>query len=256
MTSINFGVGTAIGRRTDVSNPTPSFLGILQEVDISFDQTLKELMGQYKMPVDVAPAQLKVTGKAKFARISAYTINDLFLGDSVTLSAGERMSIAEAATIPATPGPYTITVAQNATFQNDLGVFYASSGVQLIRVASAPAVGQYSVDDITPGQGVYTFAAADQAVGVLIYYNYTVTNLKQISMDNKLMGTGPSFELNLQEVYTNNAGQTNYLYLKLNACRSSKMTMPFKNIDYTISEFDFTAFADQANNWGSISTNE
>jgi hypothetical protein len=251
MTAINFGVGTAIGRRTDVSNPTPSFLGILQEIDISFDQTLKELMGQYKMPVDVAPAQLKVTGKAKFARISAYTINDLFLGDDVTLASGERMAIAEAQSVPATPGPYTVTVTNSATFENDLGVFYSSTGIQLVRVASGPTVGQYSVS-----AGVYTFAAADQAIAMLIYYDYTVTNLKKISMDNKLMGTGPTFELCIQEAYTNNLGTTNYLFLKLNACRSSKMTMPFKNMDYTISEFDFTAFADQSNNWGAISTSE
>ena len=251
MTAINFGVGTAIGRRTDVSNPTPSFLGVLQEIDISFDQTLKELMGQYKMPVDVAPAQLKVTGKAKFARISAYTLNDMFLGDDVTLSSGEAMAVAEAASVPATPGPYTVTVSHSGTFESDLGVFYSTTGIQLVRVAAGPTVGQYSVS-----AGVYTFAAADQGVAMLIYYNYTVTTLKKIAMDNKLMGTGPTFELNLQESYTNNIGTTNYLYLKLNACRSSKMTMPFKNMDYTISEFDFTAFADQSNNWGSISTSE
>lgn len=254
MTSINFGVGTAIGRRTDISNPTPAFLGILQEIDISFDQTLKELMGQYKMPVDVAPAQLKVTGKAKFARISAYTMNDMFLGESVTTSSGERMAVAETHSVPSSPGPYTVTTTNAATFENDLGVFYSATGIQLIRVAGgAEATGKYSVDE---GTGIYTFAAGDAGAALLFYYDYTVTNLKQITMANTLMGSGPSFELNLQEAYTNNAGQTNYLYLKLNACRSSKMTFPFKNIDYTISEFDFTAFADQSNNWGAISTNE
>ncbi len=249
MTAINFGVGTAIGRRTDISNPTPSFLGILQEIDISFDQTLKELMGQYKMPVDVAQAQLKVTGKAKFARISAYTINDMFLGETVTGSAGSKMAVAEAQTVPATP--YQVTVTNSATFVADLGVFYSSTGIQLIRVASGPTVGQYSV-----AAGVYTFAAADTTVAMLIYYDYTVSTLKNISMANTLMGTGPAFELNLQENYTNNIGTTNTLFLRLNACRSSKMTMPFKNIDYTISEFDFTAFADQSNNWGVLSTTE
>lgn len=251
MTAINFGVGTIIGRRTDISNPTPAFLGIMQDIEIDFDQTLKELMGQYKMPVDVAPAQLKVTGKAKFAKIQANTVNDLILGQTLTSAAGQAMAIAEAGTIPGTP--YQITVANAATFKEDLGVFYASNGVQLTRVAATPATGQYSVDEAT---GVYTFAAADTTLTVTLYYTYTVATLKQISMANQLMGVGPVFEINIQESYTNNAGVTNTMFLKLNACRSSKLTWPFKNMDYTIQEFDFTAFADQSNNWGTIATSE
>jgi hypothetical protein len=254
MTAINFGVGTAIGRRTDISNSTPAFMGILQEIDISFDQTLKELMGQYKMPVDVAQAQLKVTGKAKFAKISANTMNDLFLGETVVSSSGEKMAIAETHSVPSSPGAYTVTVTNAATFENDLGVFYSATGIQLTRVGSgSEALGKYSVNT---GTGVYTFDAADADAALLFYYDYTVTTLKQISLANQLMGTGPAFELNLQESYTNNAGTTNYIYLKLNACRSSKLTWPFKNMDYTIQEFDFTAFADQSNNWGAISTSE
>jgi hypothetical protein len=251
MTQINFGVGTVIGRRTDISNPTPAFFGIMQDIDIAFDQTLKELMGQYKMPVDVAPAALKVTGKAKFAKIQANSMNDLLFGETLTTASGEAMAVAETGTIPDTPGPYTITVSHSGTFQQDLGVFYTSNGNQLTRVAAGPTTGQYSVS-----AGVYTFAAADKNLGVTFYYSYTVTTLNQITMANQLMGTGPTFELNMQQSYKNNAGVTNYLYIKLNACRSSKLNMPFKNGDYTIQEVDFTAFADQSNNWGLIATTE
>lgn len=253
MTAINFGVGTVIGRRTDISNPTPAFLGILQDIEIDFDQTLKELMGQYKMPVDVAPANLKVTGKAKFAKIQANLANDLMFGQTLTTGAGQAMAVAESGSIPATPGPYTLTVTHSATFKEDLGVFFASNGIQLTRVVTGPATGQYSVDEST---GIYTFAAADQGLAVTLYYTYTVTTLKQISMANQLMGVGPTFELNIQEQYTNNAGVNNTMFVKLNACRSSKLTWPFKNADYTIQEFDFTAFADQSNNWGMIATTE
>lgn len=253
MTQINFGVGTVIGRRTDTSNPTPAFMGILQDIDLSFDQTLKELMGQYKMAVDVAPAQLKVTGKAKFARIQANTMNDLLFGQTLTTASGAQMAVAEAQSVPASVS-YVVTVTNAATFSKDLGVFYAATGTQLVRVAaSAEATGKYSVNEST---GVYTFAAGDASAALTFYYSYTVTTLKKIAMANSLMGVGPSFELNIQESYTNNAGQTNVIYVKLNACRSSKLSWPFKNMDYTISEFDFTAFADQSNNWGSISTTE
>lgn len=249
MTDINFGVGTIIGRRTDISNPTPAFMGIMQDIEIDFDQTLKELMGQYKMPVDIAPANLKVTGKAKFARIQANMINDLLLGQTVTSGAGQVMAVAEAQTTATT----TFTVTQAATYVEDLGVFYASTGKQLQRASSASAAGIYSVNEST---GVYTLNAADENTALLVYYTYTVTTLKKIALANQLMGVGPTFELNLMETYTNNLGVTNTLYLKLNACRSSKLTFPFKNTDYTIQEFDFSAFADQANNWGQLCTSE
>lgn len=251
MTAINFGVGTIIGRRTDITNPTPAFLGIAQDIEISFDQTLKELIGQYKMPVDVAPAMLKVTGKAKFAKIQANMANDLVLGQVLASASGQVMAIAEPKTVPTTP--FQVTVNQAATFKEDLGVFYASSGVQLQRAASASAVGIYSVNEST---GVYTFNTADSGANVLIYYSYGVSTMKQITMANTFMGTGPTFEVNIMEEYTNNLGVKNQMFVRLNACRSSKLTWPFKNQDYTIQDFDFQAFADQANNWGLISTTE
>ncbi len=253
MTAINFGVGTVIGRRTDISNPTPAFLGILQDIEIDFDQTLKELIGQYKMAVDVAPANLKVTGKAKQARIQANMLNDLFFGQTLTTGAGQAMATAENHSVPAPSGPYTVVVTNGGVFKEDLGVFYAATGVQLKRVASGPTIGQYSVDETT---GTYTFAAADASVSMNFYYSYTVTTKQQISLANQLMGFGPSFELNIQEQYINNAGVTCTMFIKLTACRSSKLTFPFKNTEYTIPEFDFQAFADQSNNWGLIATSE
>lgn len=248
MTAINFGVGTIIGRRTDISNPTPAFLGIMQDIEIDFDQTLKELMGQYKMAVDVAPANMKVTGKAKFAQIQANTANDLLFGQTIVPSSGLEMAVSENHVVAAV----TQVVTQAATFKKDLGVFYAANGVQLKRVASAPTVGQYSVDETT---GTYTFNATDE-VSLNFYYSYGVTTLNSVTLNNQLMGVGPSFELNIQESYTNNAGQTNLIFLKLNACRSSKLSLPFKNSDYTVQEFDFQAFADQSNVWGTFATSQ
>lgn len=251
MTAINFGVGTMIGRRTDIQNPTPAFFGILQEVEIDFDQSLKELIGQYRVAVDVAFATLKITGKAKFARIQANIMNDMFFGGTVEDASGDDMSVAEAHAVPATP--YKVTVTNGGDFVNDLGVFNANTGLQMEAVAASPATGQYAVDSTT---GEYTFAAADTLIPMLFYYSYTITTAKKITVTNPLLGTGPAFQLNIKEQYTNNAGVINTMFLKLNACRSSKLTLPFKNVDYTIQEFDFQAFADQANTIGSITVTE
>ena len=139
---LNFGVGTAIGKRTDIPNAKPSFIGVLQDLEIDIDVTLKELTGQYKMPVDVAPSSMKVIGKAKFARIQGASVNNLLLGQTETDASGIDMAVAEAFSVPAST-PFTYQTTNHTTFIEDLGIFYASGG-QLQPVTSAPAVGQYS----------------------------------------------------------------------------------------------------------------
>ncbi len=247
---LNFGVGTAIAKRTDIANAKPSLLGVLQDCEIDFSVTLKELMGQYKMAVDVAPANLKITGKAKFARIQADTLNQLMLGLTETASAGTDMTVAEAHT-NASSTSYTVT--NGSTFVEDLGVFYANTGVQLQPVSSGPTTGQYVPG--AAGVGTYTFASGDNAASLLFYYSYTVNSLINLAGANQLMGVGPIFSLNLSESYAVQ-GVTKKIFLKLNACRASKLNLPFKNTDYTIQDFEFTAFADVSNNWGTIAMTE
>ena len=46
------------------------------------------------------------------------------------------------------------------------------------------------------------------------------------------------------------------LCVKLNACVSSKLSLPFSNSKFTIAEFDFQAIADASNNIGTISLAE
>src|SRR5579884_1463265 len=104
---LNFGVGTAIGKRTDILNAKPSFIGVLQDLEIDISVTLKELTGAFKMPIDVAPSAMKVTGKCKFARIQGASVNNLLLGQTETDAAGIDMAIAEAFT-PST-GTYQVT---------------------------------------------------------------------------------------------------------------------------------------------------
>jgi len=245
---LNFGSGTAIGKRTDIANAKPSFIGVLQDLEIDIDVTLKELTGAYKMPVDVAPSSMKVTGKAKFARIQGASVNNLLLGQTETDSSGIDMAVAEAFSVPAS-SPYTYQTANHTTFIEDLGVFYAS-GAQLQPVTSSPSQGQYS-----QSSGTYTFATADAGAAMVVYYSYTVNNLVQLSLANQLMGAGPVFEFMAKQDYFVQ-GVEKKLILKLNACRGAKWSLPFKNTDYTIQDFEFTAFADPNNNWGTFAFSE
>lgn len=89
------------------------------------------------------------------------------------------LTVDEVRTIPATPGPYTITVSGAATFTADAGVVKVVGGAVMTRVTGAPANNQYSVDELT---GIYTFNSANQNIGVTITYrrginpaDYTIT---------------------------------------------------------------------------------
>ena len=95
----------------------------------------------------------------------------------VTYSAGYQVS-AEAATVPLSPGPYTITVAAPfGPWASDRGVTYAN-GAALTPVGSAPAAGQYSV-----AAGVYTFNVGDAGASVLISYGFIPASINNACIE-------------------------------------------------------------------------
>jgi len=243
MAIYSFGSGTLWGTRTDVANSTPRKFGVLQDVGIEFSGTSKQLYGQYQFPVAVGRGKSKLTGKAKMAQISGSAYADLFFG--ITPSTGQvTTSNGEAQSVPAASS-YTVTVANAATFATDLGVVYTSSGLPLTKVTAVTAVGQYSVNSAT---GVYTFFSGDASAAVLISYTYSVAASGQkLVYANQLLGVQPVFQIQLQTLYIGPAGQRSAL-LTLNACVASKLSFPTKQDDFSVQEFDFDAFADQAGN--------
>jgi hypothetical protein len=245
MAQYSFGSGVLFGTRTDVANSTPIRFGALQDVAIDFTFTLKELHGQYQFPLAVGRGTGKISGKAKFAQINGLTLNSLFFGQSQ--ATGQTLtSLTEAQSVPAST-PFTVSVANAATYAGDLGVVYAATGLPLTKVASAPIQGQYSVS-----AGVYTFAAADAGAALLISYTYTQASAgTTATISNQLLGSAPAFQANFYEVF--NGKQVN---LQLNQCVAQKLTLSTKQEDFTIPEFDFMAFADAAGNIGKISVAE
>jgi hypothetical protein len=77
----------------------------------------------------------------------------------------------------------------------------------------------------------------------------------KISLANQLTGPLPIFEIVLKETF-NYFGGAKDLMVKLNACVSSKLALPFANQKFTLAEFDFQAIADACNNIGTISLSE
>jgi hypothetical protein len=246
---LNFGSGALWGERTDLtgSGIGPRQFGVLQDIQIDFDWTEKELYGQLQFPVAIARGQGKISGKAKFAQILGLLYSDIFFG--VTAATGQfAVSESEAAIVPAVT-PYSVPVANAANYNDDLGIAYAANGQRFNRVTTPSAAGQYSVNFST---GVYTFAAADANAALLISYTYNVTTVgNKLTLTNQLMGITPIFKATF---YTTYSGEG--MALRLNACTANKLSMPTKIDDWTISELDFSAFADASGTIGYLSTIE
>lgn len=233
---IQFGSGALWGNPTTGNlaiNPTPQRFGILQDVNVEISQALKELRSANKFPDDVAPSDMKVSGKASIGKLEVDLFNNLFFADTVA-TGGVATEQDEPATIP-TATAFTVTVVNSTTFTTDLGVLYAATSKNLTRVATSPTIGQYTVS-----AGVYTFASADEGVAVIISYKYSVTTGKTLSVHNQLQGYGPVFEIFLFQPYQGQNG------IHLYAARSSKLSMPMKRDGYQIAEFDFEAYANPA----------
>ncbi len=239
---VSFGSGSVFAVPiSGLADSTPVQFGTLQDISVDFSFTMKDLMGQYQLPVASARSSGKITGKAKVGSFSARLFNLVF-GSTITSTGQTNTSVAEAGAVPGSAA-YTVTAANSATFVTDLGVVYAATGKAFAKVASAPTQGQYSV-----AAGVYTFAAADSGAAVLLNYTYTTNTGNKIAISNQLAGQQPTVKLVLSEGY--NAQLTE---MELNAVIFSKLSLDFKNEDWTVPELDFSVFADAANNIGSFS---
>lgn len=240
-----FGTGQLYALPTG-GNGAPLRFGALQDVGVDFSADTKQLFGQYQFPLDVARGKTKIEWQASSGQIDVESFNQVYFGQTVT--AGQKRQVFnEAASVPADPGPYTVTAANGAHYFMDLGVYNQTTGLPLKQVSSAPATGQYSVN---PATGVYTFAAAD--AGKPVFLNYLWTDAAQgqtLEISNILMGTTPKFQLVLSQVYN---GKT--ITMVLYSCVAEKLGLPLKQDDYLISEFGGQAQANDAGNIGFITT--
>lgn len=246
-TSVAFGSGVLIATPSG-ANATPVQFGALQDVTLDFSFSSKQLFGQYQFPIAFARGEGKISGKAKFANIDGPLYNSCFFGQ--TLAAGQKLWSYNEAGAVASSSPYTYATANASAFDADLGVVYASSGLALTRVATAPAVGQYTL-----AAGVYTFNSGDSGKAILVSYSYTQTAAgsgTRAVLSNKLMGAAPTFQIDFYQTNANaTAGQWS---LRLYNCVSTKLTVATKIQDFGIPELDFEAFANAANNLGEINT--
>lgn len=244
MTQYVFGTGQLFSM--PVGGGAPLKFGALQDVSVDFNGDIKQLFGQYQFALDVARGKTKIEWKASTGNIDAMAFNQIFFDNELTEGNQLVQVQNEAGAVPATPGPYTVTADNGADFVMDLGVYLASTAEPLKQVPATPGPMEYTVS----AAGVYTFNAAQEGDGVLLNYLWEEAAAGgSLDITNKLMGSTPRFQLVLTQVYN---GQT--VTLILYSCVSEKLSMPFKQDDYLISELSGQAFADAANRVARLTT--
>ena len=229
------------------TTPTPIQVAVLKDISFDISYTKKDLIGNLQFPVDSAKGEGKFTGKAKSGFFAGGLISSILSGSTTTT--GSTIGIfGETWAIPSTP--FTVTVAQSATWVSDLGVYDATAMKFLTRVASAPATGQYSV-----AAGVYTFAAADTGHNVQISYDYTSPTIgTTVKLTNQMMGANTVFGLKLYNNYQGNTNSAKSSGILIPAVVIPKLSLAFKNSDYMEKSIDLEVVADQYGNIGSFFT--
>ncbi len=276
MAQLMFGPGIVWGERVDnqqidpttkLPAPTqgtgPTQFGITQKASVNWTFTDKPLYGQQQFPVAVARGQGKVDVKITNAQFNMLLFADLFFGLTPTLG---QFSVVQSEVTTSTG----YTVLNAATFLDDLGVRDNNTGNHFQRVSGVvPVVDpNATVDPNAPtpiplsGPGTYTVDLTSGAYAItgdgttdqefVISYAYeTADTGVQLLVTNKSQGFTPAWKCTFfQETSPGQAGAgtTDQPFaIRLNACVSSKLTLPSSAIDaWTIPELDAMAFSNAA----------
>lgn len=227
---------------TTPSNSTIAKLGVVQEWSMDIQWDMKSLYGTYDSPLMVARGKAKYPLKMKFAEFNANLFEAVVFGAlSQPATGATLMGEDESHSIPTTPYQVTVAPPASGVFVADWGVRFAATGLVLTKVASAPTTGQYSVSG-----AVYTFAAADTGLGVLISYEYTIAGGYTITVNRQLLGSLPVFKFMGRILTPLNQNSTAQFVVKFNQVVAGKLSIGTKLDDFTMPEIDAEAFADSS----------
>lgn len=190
MSNFVFGVGVLNAKQTrdDRGRVIPEddreYIAIDRVRSLSFEigGDLKTLQGNRNFPEAVVMGSKTLSGT-----ITLYgdDLNFRALIEGKTLKNGANgISWKRNVYVIPAGGSVTITPEDSGTFKEVVSVVYEATHKKLKKVASAPAVGEYSVTSA----GVFTFNVADEGVGVYISYKYSTAIGKQLVVKNMEMG--------------------------------------------------------------------
>ncbi len=228
--------------RGGATNNTPIRFGDVRNLTMteSIDLVSPSTQLQYKLRPTIAGRAIVIS--AEFAMMNGLALNQVIYGQDLAAGA-VKVNQDFAVTIPATPYQVTITPPSSGTFQDDLGIRNATTGLPMTLVDSSPAIGQYSRSGAT-----YTFASADAAKGVLISYSYSVATGSKLTITNTFKDLVPAFKAVLHGKY--NGRQMTVI---LNRCVSTSFSLPTTPENFAVNGFDFEAVADDSGEIGTMS---
>jgi hypothetical protein len=235
-----FGVGFLFATPSG-ANPTPTRFGRLQDVAVDFSYDQKLLYGSNQYALEQARGKAKIDLKATVGVVDPALFNAVYFGLATT--PGETLNSVDEA---ATPASGTFTVANAATFSQDLGVYNTVTGLFMTRVAAAPAAGQYAVNTAT---GVYTVNTAQN--GQLLKASYTYASPatgQSLTFTNQLMGAGVIFAVQLVNRFKGADGTVRSLFLNFPAVQCPKLSMPLKLDDFALPQLEMSAQDNGAGN--------
>lgn len=138
----------------------------------------------------------------------------------ITYNAGYLIS-SEAWTVPSSN---QVTVLQpQGMWCKDSGVVYASTGVALLPVASAPSMGEY-VPPSDSAPGLYTFSSADMGANVLISYSFVPVDLTEAC--NQFVAERYSYRMRIGEESKSLGGQETIKFMRGGLARSMFPDLP------------------------------
>ena len=232
------------GNKVTQANKTPIRIGNLRGITLETRNQVNAVrVGKFIHPVNAILAEATIRGRAEIGVFDGRLINQVFFGAQA--GAGARLiSQDQAETVPAAPA-YTITptVPSAGTWQTDLGVILATTGVPLTITTGAPAAGEYAV-----AAGTYTFNAAQADEDVAISYVYSVAGGSTIEIPNGPGAIAPAFRLDLRTGYGD--GQVT---VTLNRVTTDRFTMPTALEKFSLAELEFMAMADNTGSVGRFS---
>lgn len=232
--SVIYGNGSIIltptlnGDGTAIAVPTPVRVRDIQNISgLDFKYDTKDAYGDGQFPLYGAK------GKGSFGfsyEALSQTLKQINLAHGQTITTGREILYEDktGSAIPTTPYQITPTIPGSGAWVSDQGVYDALTGDELVRVASAPATGQYSVT-----AGVYTFAATDTTKTVYIDYLYSISTGKKLTLQSQAMGFTPFYSALLSVKYQDDGLLFNFKRVMVESMSTGTKKDDFEMIKYS-----------------------
>lgn len=241
----NFGAGDLYAIPLSGTDLTPVHIGAHQGMTLNFKADIKTLFGQQSFALAAAGGKRESTIKFKSAEIDVAKWNKLAFGLATT--AGQLQAAQNEA--HAVPGsPYTVSPANLANFDTDLGVTYAATGqaLKLTSSATPASIGTYHLN----ASNKYVMAAGDTGQNVNLNYLWKdSTTGATLTITNQPMGYAPQLKLVFTTILN---GQI--FTGKFNQAVSGSLQVETKTDDWMMGDLDVTCFCDASNTLATLTS--